>query len=178
LRADAFERRGIDHAIGGALALGDYATPRASVDVDINVLVPSRLQDALRVLSATGFEPDDPTTLERTAIEDGPFRGRISGVRVAVFVPAIEFYASVNERKRRFTLLDRPTCVLDREDLRILELMLFRRKDLADAEAILLGPEPVGVDRVRATRADFAGEDDPRIEEWEELVRDRRGGRP
>lgn len=180
LLADAFEGSGIDYAIGGALALGYDSTPRATVDVEINVFVPapSRLQDALRVLTGAGFEPDDPTNLERTAIEYGQFRGRISGVRVDVFVPAIEFYASLNERKRRVTLLDRPICVLGPEDLPILELMFFRRKDPADAEAMLLGPEPVDLDRVRATLVDIVGEDDPRIEAWEELVRDGRGGRP
>lgn len=180
LLADAFERSGIDYAIGGALALGYYSTPRATVDVDINVFVAvaSGLEDALRVLAAAGFEPDDPTTLRRTATEDGQFRGRVSGVRVDVFVPAIQFYASLNERKRLVTLLDRPIYIVGPEDLLILKLMFFRRKDLADAEAVLIGREPLDLDRIRATLVEFVGEDDPRVAEWDELVRETRGDRP
>lgn len=37
--ADALERHGLPYAIGGALALGFYAVPRATVDVDVNVQV-------------------------------------------------------------------------------------------------------------------------------------------
>ena len=37
--ADALEERGIGYAIGGAIALGYYAVPRATVDVDVNVFV-------------------------------------------------------------------------------------------------------------------------------------------
>ena len=40
--ADALEDNDIEYAIGGALALGYYATPRATVDVDINIFVPPR----------------------------------------------------------------------------------------------------------------------------------------
>ena len=36
------EDNDIEYAIGGALALGYYATPRATVDVDINIFVPPR----------------------------------------------------------------------------------------------------------------------------------------
>jgi hypothetical protein len=39
--ADALKSKGIDYAIGGALALGYYAAPRATVDVDINIIRPA-----------------------------------------------------------------------------------------------------------------------------------------
>jgi hypothetical protein len=127
--ADALEARGVDYALGGALALGYYATPRATVDVDINIFAApaSRLDEVLGLLRAEGFAPDSPDTLRRSALEDGQFRGRIDGVRVDVFVPAIEFYASLNDRKREVTLLGRPIQILGPEDLLILKLMFFRR---------------------------------------------------
>ena len=34
--ADAFEAAGIDYAIGGAIAYGMHAPPRATNDVDVN----------------------------------------------------------------------------------------------------------------------------------------------
>ena len=91
--------------------------PLATIPND-NVVPPaSRLDEVLGLLRAEGFAPDSPDTLRRSALEDGQFRGRIDDVRVDVFVPAIEFYASLNERKRRVTLLDHPICVLGPEDL-------------------------------------------------------------
>ena len=37
---DALDEAAIPHAVGGAIALGYYAEPRATIDVDINVFVP------------------------------------------------------------------------------------------------------------------------------------------
>ena len=75
--ADALEAEGLPYAIGGALALGHYTPPRATVDVDLNVfiVVPEEIDTLLGCLQACGFEPDDPSAVERTAVEDGQFRG-------------------------------------------------------------------------------------------------------
>jgi hypothetical protein len=37
---DHLERGRLSHAFGGALALGYVATPRGTVDIDVNVFVP------------------------------------------------------------------------------------------------------------------------------------------
>ena len=37
--ADALEAEGLPYAVGGALALSNYAPPRGTVDVDINVFI-------------------------------------------------------------------------------------------------------------------------------------------
>ena len=175
--ADALEVERIEYAIGGAIALGYYATPRATVDVDINVFVPPRqgLARVLDVLCRHGFVADRPDTVEKTAVNDGQFRGRIEGIRVDVFVPAIAYYASLADRKRTVQLLGKPICVLAPEDLLTLKMMFFRRKDLADVEAVLRGGEPLDLARVRETLLDFVGEDDPRIREWDTLVGETRG---
>lgn len=47
--ADALERHNISYAIGGALALGFYAPPRATLDVDVNAFVP--LDDGFETLT-------------------------------------------------------------------------------------------------------------------------------
>lgn len=62
---DTLKNHDIEYAIGGALAPGYYATPRATVDVDINIFVPpaSGLDAVLAVLESAGFVPDDPDTL-------------------------------------------------------------------------------------------------------------------
>ena len=59
--ADVLERRSLPYAIGGAIALGFYATPRATIDVDVNVFVSpvADLERALSGLGEAGFVADD-----------------------------------------------------------------------------------------------------------------------
>jgi hypothetical protein len=121
---DALAHEGMPYAIGGALALAYYATPRATVDVDINV-------------------------------------------------PAIPFYAEMASRTRQVPLLGRPIDILNPQDLVTLKMMFFRRKDLADVEAVLRHPPP-GLDArwVRSKLVDMVGETDERIREWDSIVSD------
>ena len=176
--ADTLENQGIPYAIGGALALAYYAPPRATVDVDINIFVPPRdgLQALLKVLAEVGFSADAPETVTRTAVEDGQFRGRIAGIRVDVFLPAITFYAEMASRTRAVPLLGRLIEILAPQDLLTLKMMFFRRKDLADVEAVLRNP-PSGLDveSVRTRIVDMGGVDDERVREWDAIVRDVRG---
>lgn len=174
--ADTLERHGLSYAVGGAIALGFYAPPRATVDVDVNVFVPpqERLAEILSALRAEGFVPsDEPSRLRHLAIEEGQFRGTIRGLRLDVFVPAIAFYAQLEERRRRAVLLGEPIWILGPEDLAVLKLMFFRRKDLADVEAMLrsLG---TAIDRtyVRRSLIDLVGDDDGRVRALDEIERD------
>jgi hypothetical protein len=56
----ALERRDIPHAFGGAIAVDYYRVPRATIDIDLNVFVPS--EDHMRVIEALGeeFSVPDP----------------------------------------------------------------------------------------------------------------------
>ena len=56
-----------------------------------------------------------------------------------------------------------------------LKMMFFRRKDLADAEAVLRGGEPLDLERVRNTLLKFVGESDARVRERDTLVAEVRG---
>ncbi len=174
--ADALEAHGLDYAIGGALALGFYAPPRATVDVDLNVFVPpaTGLARALAALAQAGFAPDESEEmLQRRAIRDGQFRGYVAGMRVDVFVPAIEFYRELADRKRRGMLLGRVVWILGPEDCCILKMMFFRRKDLADVEAVVREQRDT-LDRVfiRIKLVELVGADDARIRAWDEIVAD------
>jgi hypothetical protein len=174
--ADVLERRGLPYAIGGAIALGFYAAPRATIDVDVNIFVPpaERLHEILAALAEVGFSPhDDPAVLERNAISEGQFRGTVEGLRLDVFVPAIPYYAELMNRRREASLLGRPIWILDAADLVVLKMMFFRRKDLADVESILrnLGPD---LDRrfVHGKLTDLVGSEDERIEALASIERD------
>jgi hypothetical protein len=52
---DALKREGIEFAIAGAAALGTYAAPRMSKDIDL-LVDPSKWREAIRALKAAGFK--------------------------------------------------------------------------------------------------------------------------
>ena len=174
--ADTLDRHGLPYAIGGALALAYYAVPRATVDVDLNVFVKpdTGFERILTALNDAGFAADaDPQSARQQAIAEGQFRGRIDRMRVDVFVPAIEYYASLETRRRQVELLERPIWILGPEDLVILKLMFFRRKDLADVEAVLR--DQIGsldLQFIRTTLVGMVGADDPRLHALSEIEAD------
>ena len=171
--SDTLECHGLSYAIGGAIALGFYAPPRATIDVDVNVFVdPStRLEQALSALREAGFAPDEPfDAVAAQAKSEGQFRGRVAGLRVDVFVPAIPYYAELEARRKQVVLLRRPLWILSAEDLVVLKLMFFRRKDVADAEAVLR-EQGAALDRrfIRAKLVELAGVADERVAAWDRL---------
>jgi hypothetical protein len=175
--ANALERRKIPYAIGGAIALGFYAPPRATLDVDVNIFV-SRgpaFAKALGALKDSGFVAEtDAAILVRQAQEEGQFRGRLEGIRVDVFIPTVPFYKELKRRVRNAVLLGRPIKILSPEDLLVLKLMFFRRKDLADAEAVLRD-QGTALDRrkVRDRLVKLVSEEDERVRAWDDLARER-----
>lgn len=175
--ADDLERHHLSYAIGGAIALGFYAPPRATLDVDVNVFIDPETQldhPLLAALHGAGFTPDDTADgLRARALRDGQFRGRIQGLRVDVFVPAVPFYARLVARRRSVDLLGRPLWIIGPEDLAVLKLMFFRRKDLADVEA-MLRDQGSALDRgyIRATLIELVGATDERVTNLEAIERD------
>lgn len=94
-------------------------------------------------------------------------------VAVDVFVPAVPFYARLERGRRRVTLLGRPLWILGPEDLAVLKLMFFRRKDLADVEAILRDRgADIDRDAIRRALAGLVGDDDERVRAFEAIDRD------
>ena len=92
-------------------------------------------------------------------------------MRVDVFVPAIDYYASLRERRRRVPFGDGDVWVLGPEDLAVLKLMFFRPKDLADLHALARDyREQLDATAVRAQVVALIGEDDVRVREWDSIV--------
>lgn len=167
------------YAIGGALALGFWGFPRATVDVDLDVFVPeSEYSRVAHVLGKAGcaVDPDDAA---RSGRERGDFRAFMGPVRVDVFLPSIPFYESVAERRTRGTLEGRATWYLAAEDLAVFKLLFFRPKDLVDLER-LVGALGDNFDRAYVSRwiAEIVGADDSRNERWRQLLADVDGRQP
>lgn len=72
---------------------------------------------------------------------------------------------------RNAVLLGRPLKILSPEDLVVLKLIFFRRKDLADAEA-MLRDQGTALDRrkIRDRLVKLVGEQDERVRAWDELA--------
>lgn len=172
--ADAFEGAGIPHAIGGALALGQWGFPRATNDVDLDVFVEpdADLEPTFRALEQAGCSVERARA-RQSAVERGDFQAWHGPLRVDVFVASIPFYASIRSRIRQGPLEGRPAWFLSPEDLCVMKLLFFRSKDLIDVER-LVAAMGEAFDRGYVSRSlnELVGADDARIGRWQRLTED------
>jgi hypothetical protein len=171
--AERLDSQGQEYAIGGAIALGYWGVPRGTVDVDVTVyLPPERPSECIWLLQEIGCD-FSPAEAAQSLREHGFCRVTFGTVRVDVFLPMVPFYEEAQRRRKSVELSGRAVTVWDAESLAVFKMMFFRRKDLADIEQIL---------RTQATRFDRAwvreqlvgiyGPRDPRLAQWDDLVRD------
>lgn len=135
---DHLDGAGIGHAFGGALALGYVAEPRGTVDIDINVFVPTaRLDEVTTALEPAGFRPPDE-------VAAGP---PVAGIRFThasepfpldVFPSLDERYSDVERRVVRhpFGRGDDVLPFLSAEDLCVFKLAFNRPRDWVDLAAV------------------------------------------
>ena len=162
---------GIRHAIGGALAFGFYASPRGTVDVDMNIFVAAdRPHEALDVLAAGGVAIDREQAVEAIGSRGDLFVEH-GGCRLDFFFNSIPLHASASERARTVELLGTPVPVLSAEDLVVLKLLFNRHKDIVDIEAIVESSgDKLDVAYVRHWLVECVGSDDTRVATWEGLL--------
>jgi hypothetical protein len=132
------QRSDISHAFGGALALGYVAEPRGTVDIDVNVFLPTaevdRVVDALRPL---GYRRS------RSGGGQAPIAGirfdhRVEPFPVDVFPSLHERYANAERRRvhHPFGRRDDVLPFLSAEDLCVFKLSFGRPQDWVDLSAI------------------------------------------
>ena len=134
----------IPHAFGGAIALAYYATPRATIDIDVNVFVKvDRSEEVLTILHSLGS--DTITSTERKQLEEkGQARVFWDNTPVDLFFSYDPFHESCLERRRVFSFgEDKSIHVLSAEDLIIFKGIFNRSKDWRDINEMLftLGDE-------------------------------------
>src|SRR3990172_3283709 len=113
--ARAFEGQGIAYAIGGAIAYGLWAVPRATVDVDMNVFVGEEdLEAVFAVLTSIGVRIDAEAARAQNA-RDGMFVGRWSLYRIDVFTPSIDFSREAERTRVRHEIGGREAWFLSAE---------------------------------------------------------------
>ena len=128
----------IPHAFGGAIALAYYATPRATIDIDLNVFVPvSRADDVIQVLHGLGAGPLSPEERERLQ-RDEQARLRWDGTPIDLFFAYDLFHDSCLERRCVFPFGEGDTIhVLSAEDLVVFKVMFDRDKDWRDIGEVI-----------------------------------------
>lgn len=161
---------GIPHAVGGALALGFYAEPRGTYDVDLNIFVDADDPHAvLDVLRAGGVEVDSGAA--RTIAERGDLFVDHGGCRLDLFFSSIPMQHRAAQRTRQVDLLGTSVPILSAEDLIALKLLFNRHKDIVDIEHLVaaVGGELDGA-YIRTALVECVGEDDIRMATVERLI--------
>ena len=166
----SLDERGEDYAFGGAIALGYWAEPRGTVDVDLTLfLSPDEPSACVRLLQGLDCEVEAGEAI-RSIRDEGLCRARYQGVRVDVFLPTFPFYELARERRARVRLGKGWIRIWSADVLVVFKMMFFRRKDIADVEGILrLQGEALDRGWIRARILEIYGERDPRIAQWDEL---------
>jgi len=164
LLEDGFTRRRIPHAFGGALALAYYATPRATIDIDVNVFVPvERADEVLAILTGLGADPL-PAAARARLDREGQARVPWNGTPVDLFFSYDAFHDSCLERRARVPFGDGDSIhVLTAEDLLVFKAIFDRDKDWRDIDELIYAMgERLDADYVRSWLARIVGDDDPR----------------
>jgi hypothetical protein len=162
-----------EYAVGGAIALGIWAEPRGTLDVDVTLFLPHDQPTAcVRLLQKIGCAVSS-TEAVQSLNEHGFCQVEFRGRRVDVFLPTIPFYERARQRRKTIMLGGQPVNIWDAETLCVFKVMFFRRKDLADVEQILrLQGEQLDRAWVTQELVQLYGRRDPRISQWEELLRE------
>jgi hypothetical protein len=169
----ALAESGIPHAFGGALALAYYATPRATLDIDLNIFLPVR--EANRVLAAlTPLGVAAPTAAQWRALGDRE-QARIfwEETPIDLFFAYDPLHDQCRERMQRVPFGDGASIpVLSAEDLAVFKAIFDRAKDWRDLREMLfaLGGSFDAAYALLWLRRILA-EDDARLVRFEALLR-------
>ncbi len=157
----ALDEARLPHAFGGALALA-WCTQRArgTIDVDVNVFVPSARADAVLAALPAGITHDEAA--RRALLDTGQARLWWDTTPIDLFLDTTEFHEQVALRTRREHLAGHELAFLGCSDLAVFKAFFDRTKDWADLEE-MIAAGTLDVARVAGTLAQYLGADDPRV---------------
>jgi hypothetical protein len=154
----------VPHAYGGALALAYYAEPRATVDIDLNVFVPTSEWGAVAArLAGLGVAAEAAGTRELVE-RDGQVRVMWDRTPVDLFLSYDPFHQAAARAVHLVPFADTTIPILSAEHLLVCKAVFNRAKDWVDIDAVL-ELEP-GLDAAEVLRwvGRVAGDTDPRYE--------------
>ncbi len=156
------------HAVGGALALAYYAEPRATIDIDLNVFVPSeRWREVIDALRPLGVDAGglDPTALQR----DRQCRLWWGDNPVDLFFAYDEIHNEMRKEARRVPFAGTTLPILSPEHLAVCKAMFDRPKDWLDIEQMLVATDDLDIAEIEGWLKRMVGGRDLRLQRLEEL---------
>jgi hypothetical protein len=169
---EGFRQRRIPHAFGGALALAYYATPRATIDIDVNVFVGvERADEVLGLLETLGATPLRANEREQLR-KDEQVRVHWDATPVDLFFSYDALHASCFERRRRVPFGDGDWIhVLSADDLLVFKVLFDRDKDWRDLEELVYAmADELDAAYAKSWLERIVGKQDPRLRRLEELL--------
>jgi hypothetical protein len=134
----ALQAARIPHAFGGAIALAYYATPRATIDIDVNAFVESgRSDEVLGALGRLGAQA--PSDSESVRLQrDGQARIHWGSTPIDLFFSYDAFHDACMERRRALPFGEGETIhILSPEDLVVFKVIFDREKDWRDIDELV-----------------------------------------
>jgi len=155
---------GIPHAFGGALALAYYAEPRATIDIDVNVFVPTTSFDEVaEPLVRLGAAADDPS-VEARVRRDGQVRVLWDATPIDLFFSYDAFHDAAGRARRFVPFAGTTIPILSADHLMVCKVIFDRPKDWVDIEAMLALGATVDAAEVLRWVGRIAGDTDPRYD--------------
>jgi hypothetical protein len=169
--ARRFDDFGIDYAIGGALAMGLWSEPRATLDVDLTLFLnPADAGQVVKVLETLGCLGDFDQ-VKASLNELGYCRVSWRDCFVDVFLPTSEFLWQAKHRRTTVRFGGHDLRFWNAEVMAVLKLMFFRPKDLVDLKRLVEAQGPnLDHNWIRQKIIEVFGEHDPRTSTWNELI--------
>ena len=154
----------VPHAFGGALALAYYAEPRATIDIDLNVFVPTeRFADVAGPIVGLGAAAGDPV-IEATARRDGQVRIMWDRTPIDLFFAYDAFHAAAARALRTVPFGEETIPILGADHLVVCKVVYDRPRDWVDIEAMLAAGAEVDAAEVLRWVARIAGDEDHRYD--------------
>jgi len=158
----------VPHALGGALALAYYADPRATIDIDINVFVPTeRWREVVDALTEIGVSANrlDPSALER----DGQCRLWWGDNAIDLFFAYDPIHEEMRKQSRRVPFGGVTVSILSPEHLAVCKAMFDRGKDWMDIERMLIASDDLDLSEIEKWLVRMVGDSDQRVKRLKAL---------
>jgi hypothetical protein len=167
------DSQGVRYALVGGLASGFRGRARFTEDIDLLLLVPQlKLPGVLEDLKARGFDLDVIETI-REWNQNHTAVLRYHGVQIDWLKPVLPCLQHVIDRAAGEDWLGTTVRIASTEDLIVLKLLAFRPQDVLDIQGLLAANAgALDLELVRRELGDVLPDDDERIVQFEELVRD------
>jgi hypothetical protein len=157
---EALEEARVAHAVGGAIALGYYAIPRATVDIDINVFVEAS-QAALVLDRLARLGVDIAGGAEAIARMD-QCRVRWEHTPVDLFFSDIPLHDAMKRAAHHVPFSGKVIPILAPEHLMVCKALFDRGKDWLDIESMMVTRTDLRAEEVMRWMDEIAGADDHR----------------